>query len=216
MVGLSDQSLSISGEIPEGARMAAESYVDEWYQRAQIDPSFYGVVGKQVDRDRFVLGEGYIFYYVHEADAIRFAESSELDPRGFATAVVYEYPLFLDNELIATLHIKPNRNHNGEPIFSDRGDYRPSGFRSPDGPLDDLLVDLMRIAETGDAEFAVIKFVCGAGGVYIRITRAEGSAEIIPLGPWEMSILRIGGSLPVAERNAATEIKRAILEKKGE
>jgi hypothetical protein len=199
--------------IPDGARAAAESYADQWCQRAQRDPHFYGVVGKQIDCDTVVLGEGYITYYVQEPDAIRFAESSETNPTQFATALEYEFPLFFENELIATLHIGPNRDRDGELVVSGAGDYRPTGFRSP-GRLDSTVVSLMRSGESsGGLGFAVVRFVGCAGGTLIRKARAEGGAEMIPFTPSAMSILGVDRPLEIDEREAAAEIKRRILGK---
>ena len=209
---LFEGSYSTEMEIPDGARVVADAYVDEWCRAAQINPHFYGVVGKQIDRRDLVLEEGYVDYYVYEADAIRFAESSDVDPTHFASAVEYEFPMYLSGELVATLHVLPNRDPSGGLIIPERGEYRVAGFRYPDNALDDMIVSLTHPKETrARVFFSVVEFTGNPGEMYIMVDGGAPSAKVIPVSPAAMSVLEVTISVAVEGHEAVAKIKRRIL-----
>ncbi|MEJ2719649.1 MAG: hypothetical protein P8181_00730 [bacterium] len=210
-----DDEIPLPGEIPDSVKVVAEAYLDEWCERATRNPEFYGVVGKDVDRQRVSLGEAYIYYVLQRPATERFAESAENDPTRFATLVQYEFPLLLAGELVLTVHVIKNEDLEGRVLLPEKGEYVVSGGRESGLPFDS--VDSVVGRETNGWQsplppsFFVVNFY-SSGAIFVHESNANGVGRYFPVSITARNALSMNESAWLDENTAISRIKRRFLE----
>jgi len=123
---------STPDDIPAGARELAIATLDgHWKPAVSRSPEFYGLTSA-VDASNAQLAEPFVLFQLRGKSLKAYMDSSENDPRGFASMEDYCFPVEQpDGTNVGAIIIARNADENGKKWQPMKGDFVVQGFWRP-------------------------------------------------------------------------------------
>ncbi len=148
------------GAAPDGARGVAVDYFEsKWKPIAENDPKAFDVDG--IDISAAALGLPFSEYILRGEKVTEYANSSDIDPRRYASLVRYTFPILVDGNCVGSIMVQRNRDENNRKFDESSGDFFFFGVGLRDNGVDKFLLDLRKQSE-GGAEISWVQIVGGA------------------------------------------------------
>lgn len=168
-----------SNSVPAEARTRAAQVLEErWKPLAVRNPAFLRLEPGAIDTTEAVLGQAFVEYILDAEDVATYASSGTDDPRLFASARIFTFPVLVRGESMGSIMIRANVDDRGLPFDETQGNYMFLALTPRGNKIEDELLRIRsKFGRDGAHNVSWVRFMEGAEPLYV-VTAPDGNSMV--------------------------------------